>query len=112
MELLSLVLAGKDVSRLGQELLSRGLHLGESAHFGPGWGGWEQEGCLASVLSGLADEWGQLLAGSWCLPGPSIAVPGLHLQSRKCLSPRGSLKRVPLRSRAKVLQPHDLSARG
>lgn len=52
MELLSLVLAGKDVSRLGQELLSRGLHLGESAHFGPGWGG-----VGARRLPGFSPQW-------------------------------------------------------
>lgn len=55
---------------LGQELLSRVLCCGQPAHWWPWWGGsWEQEGHLASFLSGLVSEMGgagpgaQLLAG-------------------------------------------------
>lgn len=108
-ELLSLVLVGKDVSLVGpgaadQESALRGIDL----LAGVGRSGSKKAAWLQSSVSLLMNG-AQLLAGSWRLPCPSIAVPGLHLQSRKCLSLRGSLKRAPLRSRAKVLQ---LSAKG
>lgn len=74
MELLGPVLALKGVSRLGQELLSRACTWGNQPVFG--WGGWEQEGCLASVLGGLADERGPVAGREWCLPGPPLQCLG------------------------------------
>lgn len=104
-ELLSLVLVGK----VGPGAADQGSALrGIDLLAGVGRSGSKKAAWLQSSVSLLVNG-AQLLAGSWRLPCPSIAVPGLHLQSRKCLSLRGSLKRAPLRSRAKVLQP---SAKG
>lgn len=69
-ELLSPVLVLKGVSRYGRELLSRACTWGNQPIFG--WGGWEQEGCLASVLGGLADERGPVAGREWYLPGPPL----------------------------------------
>lgn len=90
MELLSLALEGKDVSLVGPGAAEQGSALRGINPLSAAVGGeLGARGCLTSVLSGLADEWGPVAGReSWCLPGPSIPVPGLHPQNRKCLSLR------------------------
>lgn len=110
---LNLVLEGKDVGQVGAEAAEQGSALRETNPLlaGVGWelGSKKNAWFLRSLADGMGPVAGR---ESWHLLDPFVAMPGFHLQNGECLSLRSLLKGVPLRPKAKVLQPHDLSTGG